>query len=107
MRILVLVKQIPDLSGIRLDVSTGRIIRENVPLQINSFDKKGIEEAVRIKERSGAEVVVATMGPPSAAEVINLGLRMGADRGILLTDRKSWQRSRLQRPACTGIASRC
>ncbi len=88
MRILVLVKQIPDLSGIRLDVSTGRIIRENVPLQINSFDKKGIEEAVRIKERSGAEVVVATMGPPSAAEVINLGLRMGADRGILLTDRK-------------------
>ncbi len=88
MRILVLVKQIPDLSSIRFDASTGRIIRENVQLQINSFDKKGLEEAVRIKEKHGAEVIVATMGPPSASDVLNLGLRMGADRGILITDRK-------------------
>ncbi|MFG1518936.1 MAG: FAD-binding protein [Thermoplasmataceae archaeon] len=88
MRILVLVKQVPDPGRIEFDPSTGRIRRENVPLQMNSFDRKAVEEAIRSKEKFGSEVLVATMGPPSAAEVLNQSLRMGADDAFLITDRR-------------------
>ncbi len=86
MKILVLVKQIPEISKIQFDPATNRIKREEVPLIINPFDKRAVEEAIRIKEKRGAEVVVATLGPPSAAEVLNASLRMGADRAILISD---------------------
>lgn len=88
MKILVFAKQIPEVSEIRFDPETNRIIRENVPLKINSFDRKAVEEAIRIKERVGAEVIVASMGPPQAKEILNDCLKMGADRGCLITDRK-------------------
>lgn len=88
MKILVLAKQVPDVNKISFDASTGRIIREGVPLSINSFDKKAVEESIRIKEKLGAEISVATMGPPQASDILNESLRMGADRGILITDRQ-------------------
>ncbi|MEM0155723.1 MAG: FAD-binding protein [Thermoplasmataceae archaeon] len=87
MKVLVFAKQIPDVNGIGFDPVTNRIIRENVPLQMNSFDRKGVEEAIRIKEKLGWETAVATMGPPSAADIINTSLRMGVDKGFLITDR--------------------
>ena len=85
MKILVLAKQVPDVNKISFDPSTGRIIREGVPLSINSFDKKAVEEAIRIKERLGAEVVVATMGPPQASDILNESLRIPSSRSINLT----------------------
>ncbi len=88
MKILVLIKQIPDINKITFDSRTMRIVREGVPLMFNSFDKKAVEEAIRIKEKTGSEVVVATMGPPSAGEILNESLRMGADTAYLVTDRK-------------------
>lgn len=88
MNIAVFVKQIPEVSRIDFDPRTGRILRSGVPLIINPFDKRAVEEAIRIKERKGATVTVITMGPPDAADVLNNSLRMGADRAILLTDRK-------------------
>ncbi len=88
MKILVFVKQIPDISKVKRDPATNRIVREGVPLQINSFDKKAIEEAVRIKERSGAEVIAASMGPPSATEVLITCLKFGADSSYLISDRR-------------------
>ena len=87
MKVLVFAKQIPEVNSIGFDPSTNRIIRENVPLQMNSFDRKAVEEALRIKEKYGWETAVATMGPPPSAEIINLSLMMGIDRGFLLTDR--------------------
>ena len=87
MKVLVFAKQIPDVNSIGFDPSTNRIIRENVPLQMNPFDRKAVEEALRIKEKYGWETAVATMGPPPSAEIINLSLMMGIDRGFLLTDR--------------------
>ncbi len=87
MKVLVFAKQIPEVNSIGFDPSTNRIIRENVPLQINPFDRKAVEEALRIKEKYGWETAVATMGPPPSAEIINLSLMMGIDRGFLLTDR--------------------
>jgi electron transfer flavoprotein alpha subunit len=84
---LVLAKQIPDVDKVSFNPETERIVREGVPLMINSFDKKAVEEAIRIKEKTGAETIVASMGPPSAADMLNECLRMGIDRAYLLTDR--------------------
>ena len=54
---------------------------------VGSFDKKAVEEAIRIKEKTGSEVVVATMVPPSARDILNESLKMGADDAYLVTDR--------------------
>ncbi len=88
MNILVLVKQIPEISKITFDKSKGRINREGVPLIMNSFDKRAVEEAIRIKEKDGSTVMVASMGPPQASDVLNESLRMGADKAYLVSDRR-------------------
>ncbi|MCL4356452.1 MAG: FAD-binding protein [Candidatus Thermoplasmatota archaeon] len=88
MKILVFVKQVPDVNKVSFDIATGRIIRENVPLSMNSFDRRAVEEAIRLKEKHGFTVEVVSMGPPQAIDVINESLRMGADEGFLITDRK-------------------
>ena len=77
MNILVLAKQVPDVRKITFNPETGRIIREGVPLNINSFDKRAVEEALRIKEKTGANVMVASMGPPQAADILDECLQMG------------------------------
>lgn len=87
MKVLVFAKQIPDINKIGFDPATNRIVRENVPLQINPFDRKAVEEAIRIKEKYGFETAVATMGPPPSAEIINQSMMMGIDQGFLITDR--------------------
>ncbi|MCL4342956.1 MAG: FAD-binding protein [Candidatus Thermoplasmatota archaeon] len=88
MRILVFVKQIPEVTQVKFDPATNRIVREGVPLQINSFDKKAMEEAARIKEKHGAEVIAATMGPPSASDILVTCMKFGADSGYLISDRR-------------------
>ena len=88
MKILVFVKQVPDVNKVSFDIATGRIIRENVPLSMNSFDRRAVEEAIRLKEKHGFTVEVVSMGPAQAIDVINESLRMGADEGFLITDRK-------------------
>ena len=54
---------------------------------MNPDDKAGLEAALRIKEETGAEVTVLTMGLPKAEEVLREAIAMGADNGILVTDR--------------------
>lgn len=88
MHVLVLVKQIPDVNRIQFDPATMRIRREGVPLLMNAFDRKAVEEALRIKERIGGKTSVVTMGPPSAKDVAVESVRMGIDRGYLITDRE-------------------
>lgn len=87
MKVLVFAKQIPDVNQVKFDPQTNRIVRENVPLSMNSFDRKAVEEAVRMKEKLGWETAVATMGPPQAKEILNDSLRMGIDEAYLVTDR--------------------
>ena len=55
---------------------------------MNPDDKGGLELALRMKEQYGAEVTVITMGPPQADLILREAFAMGADRAILLTDRK-------------------
>lgn len=87
MNILVCIKQVPDTTEVKLDPKTGTLIRDGVPSIINPDDKAGLEEALNIKDKTDSTVTVITMGPPQAKHALNEALAMGADRGILLTDR--------------------
>ncbi len=91
MRIIVCIKQVPDtehLGEVRINPDTNTLMREGIPSIINPFDSNAIEEGLRIKERMGGEVIVITMGPPQAEKALRDSLAMGADRAILITDRK-------------------
>ncbi len=89
MKIIVLIKQVPDTTDVRIDPATNTLQREGVKSIINPFDMYAIEEAIRIKERlEGSEVVVVSMGPPQAAEALREAISMGCDQGILVSDRK-------------------
>lgn len=87
MRIIVCVKQVPEITEVRIDPVTHTLVREGVPSILNPFDEFAVEEALRIREKHGGEVTVVTMGPPQAREALLKCLAMGADRAILLTDR--------------------
>ena len=88
MKIVVCIKQVPDTTEIKINPVTGTLIREGVPSIMNHDDKGGLEMALRLKDKYGAEVTVITMGPPQADLVLREALAMGADKAILLTDRK-------------------
>lgn len=88
MKIVVCIKQVPDTTEIKLDPTTGTMIRTGVPSIMNPDDKGGLEAALRLKDANGAHVTVITMGPPQAEDILREALAMGADRAILLTDRK-------------------
>lgn len=87
MKIVVCIKQVPDTNEVKLDPKTNTLIREGVPSIINPDDKAAIEEALNLKDRVGAEVVVLTMGPPQADYALREALAMGVDRAILLSSR--------------------
>jgi electron transfer flavoprotein beta subunit len=88
MKIVVCIKQVPDTTEIKINPVTGTLIREGVPSIINPDDKAGLEQALRLKDRYNAHVTVITMGPPQADSALREAYAMGADRAILLTDRK-------------------
>src|SRR5574344_673255 len=88
MKILVCVKQVPDTTEIKINPITKTLIREGVPSIMNPDDKGGLELALQLKDQTGAEITVITMGPPQADVVLREAFAMGADRAILLTDRK-------------------
>ena len=67
MKILVCIKQVPDTTEIRIDPVTKTLIREGVPAIMNPDDKGGLEFALQLKDKFGAEVTVVTMGIPAAA----------------------------------------
>lgn len=88
MKIVVLEKQVPDSTEITVDKKTGALVRDGVPAITNPDDLAGLEAALHIKDKDpDTEVVVMTMGLPKAAEMLKQGIAMGADKGVLLTDR--------------------
>jgi electron transfer flavoprotein beta subunit len=88
MKIVVCIKQVPDTTEIKINPATGTLIRDGVPSIMNPDDKGGLEVALQLKDQFGAHVTVITMGPPQAEAILREALAMGADRAILLTDRK-------------------
>ena len=87
MKIAVCIKQVPVLSRITFDYESKTIVREGVPLEVNSFDVLAVVRAVELHDQAGAEVAVLTMGPPQAREALVHCLAIGAQRAIHLTDR--------------------
>jgi electron transfer flavoprotein beta subunit len=85
--IVVCIKQVPGTTHVRINPETGTLIRDGVEAVINPFDEYAVEEALRIKERIGGVVKVITMGPPQADAALRSAIAMGADEGILVTDR--------------------
>ena len=88
MNIVVCIKQVPDTTEIKLDPVKGTLIRDGVPSIMNPDDKCGLEQALLLKDKFGAHVTVLTMGPPQAEAILREAYAMGADRAILLSDRK-------------------
>jgi electron transfer flavoprotein beta subunit len=89
-RFVVLVKQVPDTHNISGQVmkEDGTINRSALPAIFNPEDLNALEMALQLKERCGGQVTVLTMGPASAAEVLRESLYRGADRVVLLSDRR-------------------
>ena len=87
MKTIVCVKQVPDITEVKIDPVTHTLVREGIPSILNPFDEFALEEALRIREKHGGEVIAVSMGPPQAREALVKCLAMGADRALLLTDR--------------------
>lgn len=87
---IVLVKQVPDTHNIHGDVmkDDGTINRAALPAIFNPEDLNALEMALQVKDRYGGAVTVMTMGPASAAEVLRDALYRGADKVVLLSDRR-------------------
>ena len=85
MRIIVCIKQVPDPEYASMDKETGTVVREGVELMVNPFDLYAVEEALKIKEEFGGEVIAISMGPPQTEGALKEVIAMGVDEGILLT----------------------
>jgi electron transfer flavoprotein beta subunit len=88
MKILVLVKHVPDsLASIRIKPDGSGIDPSGVKFGANPFDEFAVEQAIRIREAPlAAEIVAVCVGPDAASETIRAALAMGADRGVLVAD---------------------
>lgn len=87
-KIIVCAKQVPDTNEIKIDPVKKTLIREGVPSILNHDDANALEEALKIKDMyPDTHITVVTMGPPQAQDMLNECLAMGADEGVLLSDR--------------------
>jgi electron transfer flavoprotein beta subunit len=84
MKIAVCVKHVPEGHS-RLDPGSKRLDRSGEGA-LNHFDANAVEEALRLKGDSDAEVVVVSLGPAKAADSLRKALAMGADRAVLVSD---------------------
>jgi electron transfer flavoprotein beta subunit len=88
MRTIVCIKQVPGTSKVEVDEKTGVLKRDGIDTKMNPYDLYALETAITIKENHGGDIKVISMGPPQAMEVIKEAFSMGADSGILISDRK-------------------
>jgi electron transfer flavoprotein beta subunit len=88
---VVCVKQVPDTKNITGDAmkEDGTVNRSALPAIFNPEDLHALEEALSVRDRFGGTVTVLTMGMPAAADLLRQSLYRGADRAVLITDRKA------------------
>jgi len=103
MRIVVPIKQVPETNAVKMDEETGTMIREGVEAIVNPLDLYAIELAIRLRdshapgpprkargghaEDGGGEVICISMGPPKAETALREAIAMGADSGVLVSDK--------------------
>ncbi len=86
-RIIVCLKQAVDVSQLKVDPVTRRLITSSAPKKISDFDKNALEEAIRIREKIGeAEVYTVTVSPEDAKAVLREALAIGADKAYFVND---------------------
>lgn len=86
-RIIVCLKQAVDVSQLKVDPVTRRLITASAPKKISDFDKNALEEAIRIKEKIGeAEVCTVTVSSEDAKAVLREALAIGADKAYFVND---------------------
>ncbi len=88
MKIIVCVKQVPDTSGVVAVKEDGTMDRASMATITNPDDMNAIEAALRLKDETGCEVVVVSMGPPPTESMLRECLAMGADEAYLVSARE-------------------
>lgn len=91
LKIIVLAKQVPDTRHVGPDAmkSDGTVNRVKLSTVFNPDDLHALELALNIKDRvPGTKVTILTMGPPKAADIIREGYYRGADKGVMISDRR-------------------
>lgn len=88
MNIIVLVKQVPDTTEMKIDPIHGTLIRTGVPSIINPDDMAGIEAALSLKDHYGGTITAVSMGPLQAERMLREILGRGVDQAVLLSDAK-------------------
>ena len=89
LKIVVCVKQVPDITDVKINPETGTLIREGVASILNPFCEYALDHAFRLKSSTEAvEIIALTMGPPQARAALLRCLELGADRAVLVSDRK-------------------
>jgi electron transfer flavoprotein beta subunit len=85
------VKQVPDTANVTADAmkDDGTVNRAALPAIFNPEDLHALEAALEVRDRFGGTVTVISMGPPKAGEVLRESLYRGADRALLITDRRA------------------
>lgn len=85
MKIMVTVKRVTDYEAKLKVASNGAdIVREGVNMIMNPFDEIAVEEALRLREKHGGEVVIASIGSKDSEAQMRAAMAMGADRGVLV-----------------------
>jgi len=85
MKILVCLKQVPEKdSRFQINPEGTWIKEQDLGYEINECDEYGLEEALRLREKHGGEVVLLSLGEESVEKSMRRGLALGADRGILI-----------------------
>lgn len=89
MKIVICVKQVPEITNVRVNPETGTLIREGVASILNPFCEYALDHALRLKAADPEiEIIAVSMGPPQAESALMRCLELGADWAILVTDRK-------------------
>ena len=88
MKAIVCVKQVPDTSGKVAVKADGTMDRASMATITNPDDLNALEAALKLKDATGCEVVVVTMGPPPAEGMLRELLARGADKAVLVSGRE-------------------
>jgi electron transfer flavoprotein beta subunit len=79
-------KQAVDVSQLKVDPATRQLVTAGAPKKMSDFDKNALEEAIRIKEKLGGEIITLTVSSEDAKAVLREGLALGADKAYWLND---------------------
>ncbi len=89
MKVVVCVKQVPEITDVKINPETGTLIREGITSILNPFCEYALDHALMLKsEMPDIEIIALTMGPPQARSALLRCLELGADRAVLISDRK-------------------